>query len=110
MIDLPIGRCKHFSFLIEKNRIISIGYNQSYKTHPLSKKFGHRFSSIHSELHAISSFGKTNGLILANVRLDLNGNLRESKPCQPCQKMLKYFNIQNVFYTIDNDWEFMQCF
>ena len=108
MIDLPAGRCKHFSFLIKKNRIISIGWNNGFKTHPLANKYGHRFCSIHSELHCISSFKNTNGLILVNVRIDSNGKLKCSKPCGPCQKMLIDFNITNIFYTTEKGFEFCQ--
>ena len=31
-------RCRHFSFIIDRNRIISIGLN-SLKTHPLNLKY-----------------------------------------------------------------------
>lgn len=98
LIHLPKGRCKHFSFLVKKNRIISMGYNQSYKTHPLAKY--HRFSSIHSEIHCLASSRKIDGFMV-NVRIDLFGQIRNSKPCPACQAVLDKYNIKCFYSTED---------
>ena len=37
----------------DKNKIVSIGWNNNYRTHPLAKRYGYRFDSIHSEMSAI---------------------------------------------------------
>lgn len=97
-MDLAKFRCKHFSFLLRKNKILSVGVNQQYKTHPLAAKYGHRFSSIHSEVHAISNWKHSlHECILLNIRLDKWGNLRYSEPCPYCKKFLNDLNIPCVY-------------
>jgi len=102
LFDLPTGRSKHFSFLVLRNNIISVGWNNSLKTHPLANKFGHRFNGIHSELSVIKN-NNDNFLLphlsLINIRFLRNGKLGNSKPCIPCQTMLDHFGIKKVFYT-----------
>lgn len=108
MVHLVQTRCKHFSFLIDKNKIVSAGWNFSYKSHPLAAKYGHRFNSIHSELHCLTSHKKSkNNLIMVNIRLDDTG-FKNSKPCIHCQKMLRDFNVTTIFYTTEIGWELLQ--
>lgn len=107
LLKLAKFRCKHFSFLIDKNKIVCFGINLQYKTHPLAKKYGHRFSSIHSEVHCLSRYkGDTGGLVLLNIRLDNWGNLKDSKPCEYCEKFLHDRNIQFIYST---DFGFEEC-
>lgn len=98
-------RCRHVSFVVIRNRIIALGVNSYNKTSPLAKKFGARDAYIHSELGAIVNAGR--GIDLSkttvyNVRIDLSGQLRMSKPCESCQKLLCAFNVRRCFYTDDN--------
>jgi tRNA(Arg) A34 adenosine deaminase TadA len=99
---LPQGRHKHFTFITRRKKIISMGWNQSFKTHPLAAKFGHRFQSIHSELNAIQNFPyRVSELCkydIINLRLSGN-NLTIAKPCQKCRNMLWYFGVRHVGYS-----------
>lgn len=104
LIDIPVhSRHRHFSFLIQKNRIISIGYNIGTKTDPLAKRFQHRYDRIHSELNCIKKFPmqikELKKCVMVNTRLGKSGEFLISKPCESCQKLLRYFDITNVYYT-----------
>jgi len=102
-LDLPNCNKKHFSFIVNKNRIISFGYNQSYTTHPLSAKYGHRFNDIHSELAAIINFPYAprflQDYVLINVRLRKDSSIALSRPCIYCIKLLTDFKMYEVYYT-----------
>ena len=82
--------------------MISIGWCQNYKTHPLSRKFGHRFDSIHSETDCILKSRLRPAELykydLVNIRLTPSG-LGLAKPCRCCQLLLHFFRIGHVYYT-----------
>lgn len=94
---------KHVSFIVDGRSIVSVGWNQPFKTHPLASKFGYRYNAIHSELHAILKFDKPvrflGKLLFVNVRVDKFGKLKQSRPCGPCQKLLRSFGVPAVEYT-----------
>ena len=109
-------RCRHFSFIIYKGRLISTGTNSS-KTHPLnlinrkvSKVTGEDYSEQKqtcSELNAILKLKRltnidTKKCTLINIRYDRNDNIALAKPCQSCQNLLRYFEFKNIIYTDNN--------
>jgi hypothetical protein len=109
-------RCHHFSFVLYKNRIISIGYN-SQKTHPVnlknrkkSLKTGEDFSDqkyVCSEFSAINKLKNMTNIdskkcVLVNLRYNRNGKVDMSKPCMSCENLLKYFNFKKVIWTNNN--------
>lgn len=93
---------EHFSFLVRKNNIESFGFNNRSKSHPLAIKFKYRYPTIHSELAAIlnhsDSFDK---YYMVNIRIGRSGKLLMSKPCRACQRLLRYYNINEVLYSTD---------
>lgn len=114
------NRCRHFSFILYKNRIISIG-NNSKKTHPLNLKnrktslrTGEDFSDqkhICSEFSAINKLKNmtnidTKKCVLVNIRYNRNGEIALSKPCMSCENLLKYFSFKRVIWT-DNDGNYI---
>jgi len=109
MIDLPDARQKHFTFILLKKRVISVGYNLSFKTHPLAGRYGYRFNNIHSELKAIQNFPYPVSLLpkftFVNIRIMANGMLGMSKPCKCCQKLLLDFNCTQLWYSTKNPYE-----
>ncbi len=104
--DISLITCKHrhFTFIAKRNIIISYGYNQIFKSHPIANKFSHRFSDIHSELAAILHFPypikelKNYNIINLRIRRD-NNQLGLSRPCQKCFRMLNTFGINEVYYS-----------
>ena len=93
----------HYSFLVKKNKILSIGINNLRKTHPIAKFFNYRFYNIHSELMAILNYRKQDfsNLTMINIRLNKN-KLMFAKPCRICQKLLKHYGVSTVIYSNDN--------
>ena len=102
-------RCRHFSFIMDKNRIISIGLN-SLKTHPKNLKYNYvnkmnqNISDIvgtHSELSAVIKLGEEDcsDLNLVNTRINRNDELDFSAPCSGCLDMIKQLNFKNVYFS-----------
>ncbi len=109
-------RCHHFSFILKKNRVISIGVNTK-KTHPknlinrkVSLKTGVDFSE---EKHTCSEFNSilklknltnidTKKCVLVNIRIDKNNNTGHSKPCMSCENLLKFFEFKKILWTNKN--------
>jgi len=110
-------RCRHFSFILDRNRIISIGMN-STKTHPMNLKYNYinknkeKISDIvgtHSELNAVIKLGieDCSKLTLVNTRINRNNLLDHSAPCNGCSDMIKQLNFKNVYHT-DSQANFVQ--
>ena len=110
-------RCRHFSFILDRNRIISIGMN-STKTHPMNLKYNYinknkeKISDIvgtHSELNAVIKLGieDCSRLTLVNTRINRNNLLDHSAPCNGCSDMIKQLNFKNVYHT-DSQANFVQ--
>jgi deoxycytidylate deaminase len=102
-------RCRHFSFIFERGRLVSMGIN-SYKTHPLNLKYNyinkekHKISSIvgtHSEMSAVIKLGSADfsKLTLINTRINRKNELDYSCPCAGCRDMIGKLGFKNVFYT-----------
>lgn len=103
LIDIPDGPNKHFSFIIRKSEILSIGWNSYSKTHPETVKWGYPWRYRHSEIHAIIKFsGRMEELKkcrLFNVRVNRLGEVGMSRPCKYCGPMLIEFGFREVLYT-----------
>lgn len=108
LLDLPNGRVKHFSFLLQKKKIVGFGYNQSFTSHPIAKKYGYRFEGIHSELHCLLSFCRplreVGDYVMVNVRFMADGSLGIAKPCNRCQKLLRDLGLLEVVYSTENGY------
>lgn len=104
------ARSKHISFLLDKNKIVSYGYNQGWKSHSLGKLTCTRYAAIHSEAHSIIKcnrrIDKLHQLTMVNIRFRRDGSLALSRPCVFCQKLLDLFRIRDVYFTNqDGDFE-----
>jgi deoxycytidylate deaminase len=101
-------RCRHFSFILDGNRILSIGVNNP-KTHPYNLNFNYinkqknKISHIvgtHSEVSAVLKYGKNcKNLILINTRINRKNELDYSRPCNGCLDMILSLDFKKVFYT-----------
>ena len=102
-------RCRHYSFIFENKKLLSIGIN-SPKTHPLNLKYNYinnqkkNISEVvgtHSELSAVIKLGldDCSGLILVNTRINRNNKLDYSFPCSGCIDMIKQLNFEKVVYS-----------
>lgn len=100
LFHIPVGKNKHFSFVLDKNKLVAIGYNDGYKTHPQAQLLGYRFCAIHSELSAILKCKKYidfKHLTIVNIRLCKNKTVGMSMPCEVCQELIKKFG--KIYYT-----------
>ena len=113
------NRCRHFSFILYKNRLISTGLN-NHKTHPVnlrnrkvSRITGEDYSNQKqtcSELNAILKLKRltnidTRKCTLVNLRFDRNDQLAIAKPCMSCTSLLKYHNFKQVIWSTHNGYE-----
>ena len=112
-------RCKHFSFIFNKNRLISIGFNNPNKTHPKNLKIGFfnrrgedisHTIGVHSELSAILKLGEEDcsKYTLVNTRINRNLKLDFSKLCNGCCSLLSQLNFKKIFYSTSNNYQFLQ--
>jgi deoxycytidylate deaminase len=111
---------KHAALLISGGKPLTFGYNHNRMIY--NRNF---IRSYHAEIHSLSQFLQKNNLnsmkkvlschspcnkythliskkleILV-IRLDKQGNLKNSKPCKHCLETLKKFNIKTVYYSTD---------
>jgi hypothetical protein len=94
---------KHVSFVLYKNRVVSVGRNV-FKTHPLAKEYGYQFNEMHSELDAFRKIPynfRSKKLTLVNVRYNKFGKLRMSKPCEHCAPWCREV-FHEIYYTTDD--------
>lgn len=103
----------HCSIIARKKRILLVETNKP-KTHPqnlLNPKIGRDGSDISeikylcSEASALLSFGDRedfNKLALYTLRIDRNGKLAYSYPCESCQSLLARVDFKNIFFTDKN--------
>ena len=109
-------RCRHFSFILNKKKIVAIGSNQP-KTHPthlknrkVSVRTGMDFSDQKhtcSEFNAIIKLKNltnidTKRCTLVNLRYDRNRKIALACPCMSCVSLLKYHEFKNILYANNN--------
>jgi len=105
-------RCRHFSFIVHKKRVLSIGFN-SPKTLPINLKYNfvnkknvpiNDLVGTHSELSAVIKLGAEdcNGLVMVNTRINRNNAIDFSMPCSGCQSFLKTLNFKKIYYSDKN--------
>jgi deoxycytidylate deaminase len=102
-------RCRHFTFILSKKKILTIGFNNQ-KTHPFNLKYNfvnrkndpiNDLVGTHSELNALIKLGtdEVSGLTLVNTRVNRNGEIDLSMPCSGCQSFLKTLDFKKIFYS-----------
>lgn len=102
-------RCRHFSFILNKKKVIVIGFNRQ-KTHPINLKYNfvnrrnipiNDLVGIHSEINALIKLGTddVSGLTLVNTRVNRNNQIDLSMPCSGCQSFLKNLNFKRIYFS-----------
>lgn len=99
---------RHFAFLFNKNKIISIGWNK-FKQHPASLKHGYRKDAgIHAELDSVlaAKLDDYSRIDMAVLRIGRRGNLTMSKPCVYCENLIDHLGIRRVWFTNETgEWQ-----
>lgn len=102
-------RCRHFSFLFDGGRLLSVGLN-SRKTHPRNLLYSYvgkdgadisPMVGTHSEMSAIrrTRAGECRGATLVNTRINRRGEFDYSRPCRGCLDMMRGLGLREAFYT-----------
>ena len=108
--DKETGRSFHATFIYDKGKLLSIGFNNYKKLHR-RHIFGNYkgfkdnpekyVASIHSEIDALIKLGRTDcsRLTFINIRIDKNNLANIAKPCENCFKVLQGVGFKNLYYT-----------
>jgi deoxycytidylate deaminase len=103
------GRSFHTTFIYDKGKLLSIGFN-SYKKLHRRHIFGaykgtkdnpeQYIAGIHSEIDAIIKLGRTDcsRLTFINIRIDNNEHANISKPCENCFRVLQGLGFKQIYY------------
>lgn len=85
----------------KKGNVLATSTN-SYKTHPLLRKF-YEYPHLHAEAKAAISAGVHNckNKEVVVVRVGTRDNLTMANPCPKCRSFLRFLGIKRVHYT---DW------
>lgn len=104
-VDKCEGKSRHISFIVRRNKILAVGWNRDTRTLALARRFRYWQASIHSEIACIANFPHSIAELryceMWNVRIDRHNQIRISKPCQRCRKVINAFDLAGVYYTTD---------
>jgi tRNA(Arg) A34 adenosine deaminase TadA len=89
----------------KKGRVLSIGKNSYFKTHPLQNRHACKVGLpdkqfLHAEIHAIARcrfLERAHRIVV--MRFDREGNPRNAKPCPVCQSAIEASGIKHVEHT-----------
>jgi len=103
------GRSFHTTFIFDKSKLLSIGWNDYSKEHRRHKfgdytsknEFAHYTSGVHSECSAIIRLGEEDcsDYSFLNVRIDNNGEVNLAKPCHNCMGLLNQVGFKRLIWT-----------
>lgn len=92
---------KHFSFIVQHNQLVEWGTNRSAP--PLFYYGYEEHQMLHSENVA---YKKARGLLnsgepfeVVNIRMNIDGSIKISKPCPCCIAFLKNLGCKRIWYT-----------
>lgn len=107
-------RTFHFCFVYRRNTLLTIGINNPEKENAKAKKFAERFGTevqknyryVHSEVDAVSRLWSRvyidNSLTFIVLRLNKNLDLKNSRPCPSCTKILRALDVTKVYWSDKN--------
>jgi len=98
------------SVLARRTRVISVGWNDMYKSHPIMDRYKERGISytlgLHSEIHACIGV-PTSDLIGAEIyvyRIKRNGSPGLARPCRICTSFLRNMGISMAYFSTDEGY------
>jgi len=99
---------RHGCVVFKGSKIISIGFNEIRHCWKLDKKYKRWVNSLHAEQKAIifSNCNLKRSSLLV-VRINKNGKLVNSKPCNLCLGIINDVGISNVYFS-DNSGEIIE--
>ena len=110
----PFQRRYHFTIAFDVNKPILICQNNPIKINSKAYKIGQQFNIqtyrdfpyVHSESYLISKLlDRYNtidtNLSIVNVRINRQGIILLSKPCENCQKILNAVGLKKVYWSMN---------
>lgn len=100
------GKFSHGAILAKYGNVLNASHNKNKTC-----SFGSRFrapnkgrATLHAELGAILNMPRhsTEGADIYVVRVNREGELRNSKPCSMCYEAMKFVGIKRVYYSNEN--------
>lgn len=91
--------------IVQKNRVVGMGFNHMTKTHPKSPTYG---NFLHAELDAIIglSNSETRNSVAYVYRETQDGNMAKSRPCPVCYGCLKAAGIKKICYSTEKGYKY----
>lgn len=102
----------HFTIAFDGNKPILICQNNPIKVNHKAYRIGQQFNIqtykeypfVHSESHLISKLldrynSIDTNLSIVNVRINRQGRILLSKPCENCQKILDAVGLDKIYWT-----------
>jgi hypothetical protein len=112
----PFQRRYHFTIAFDVNKPILICQNNPIKVNHKAYRIGQQFNIrtyqefpyVHSESHLVSKLlDRYNtidtNLSIVNIRINRQGVILLSKPCENCQKILDAVGLTKVYWSIDKN-------
>jgi len=107
--DKESGRSFHSTFIFDKSKLLSVGFNNYKKLHRRNTFGPYRgtkdnpdqyIAGIHSEIDAVIKLGRTDcsRLTFINIRIDNNDMPNISKPCENCFRVLQGLGFKQIYY------------
>lgn len=93
--DIKIG-----AVVFKGKRIYGSGHN-GIRSSSISMKYKKWEESLHAEQAALLNLNwdKLKGCSILVYRTNKNGQLAMAKPCEMCQRLIKYVGIKNIYFT-----------
>jgi hypothetical protein len=112
----PFQRRYHFTIAFDVNKPILICQNNPIKVNHKAYRIGQQFNIrtyqefpyVHSESYLVSKLlDRYNtidtNLSIVNIRINRQGVILLSKPCENCQKILDAVGLTKVYWSIDKN-------
>ena len=118
----PLIRCYHYAAAFDNNKMIAFAGNNPIRFSAKAFRMGERFNIAtykeypfpHAESHLISKLLDRYNTINTNwkivvLRINREGRILLSKPCDNCQKIIDAVDLTQVYYS-NNDGTFSDSF
>lgn len=104
------GKYRLGAVIVQGSKVISAGFNNMSKTHPLMQQYNphrHKFTTgTHAEVQAMIGTERHHlrGANLYVCRILKNGQFANARPCQICHRIINIMGIAKVYYTYPNEF------
>jgi hypothetical protein len=118
----PYQRRYHFAIAFDGNKPVAISQNNPIKVNAKALKIGEHFNIrtyieypfLHAETNLVCNLWQKFGHIdssldIVVLRINRQGKLMGSKPCENCQQVLDKVNLTSIFWS-ENDKKFYHSF